>query len=97
MKTAKRMLYLAAVCAAASCASGHSGAQAPTRGRSAVFDFGGLEERRVTFSAGRDITLSPAAAAGPVNHLPKCWVEQGGKPVAEKAGWTRKFTYRSVQ
>lgn len=61
------------------------------------FYFGGLDERRVTFSVGRDITLSPPAAAGPVNHLPKCWVEVDGKPVAEKAGWTRKFTYRSVQ
>jgi transglutaminase-like putative cysteine protease len=58
--------------------------------------FGGLDERRVTFSRGRDLTLSPPAAAGPVNHLPKCWVEVDGKPVAEGAGWTRKFTYRTA-
>lgn len=62
-----------------------------------AFYFGGLDNRRVTFSSGRDLTLSPAPAAGPVNHLPKCWVELDGKPVAENAGWTRKFTYREVK
>jgi transglutaminase-like putative cysteine protease len=58
--------------------------------------FGGLEERRVTFSSGRDLSL-PGAATSRVNHLPKCWVEVDGKPVAEKSGWTRKFTYKTAQ
>ena len=74
-------------------ADGYSGAE-PAK---VEFYFGGLDERRVTFSAGRDITLSPPAAAGPVNHLPKAWVELDGKTVAEKSGWTRKFTYREVR
>lgn len=73
-------------------ADGYSGAD-PAK---VEFYFGGLDERRVTFSSGRDITLSPPAAAGPVNHLPKAWVELDGKAVAEKSGWTRKFTYREV-
>lgn len=59
--------------------------------------FGGLDERRVTFSSGRDIMLSPPAVAGAINHLPKCHVELDGNAVEEKKGWTRKFTYRSVQ
>jgi transglutaminase-like putative cysteine protease len=61
------------------------------------FYFGGLDERRVTFSSGRDIALSPPPASGRVNHLPKCLVEVDAKAVAENAGWTRKFTYRQVQ
>jgi transglutaminase-like putative cysteine protease len=59
--------------------------------------FGGLDERRVTFSSGRDLVLSPPTVAGPVNHLPKAYVEVDGAAVAEKAGWTRKFTYRQGQ
>jgi hypothetical protein len=40
--------------------------------------------------------MSPPAAAGAINHLPKCHVEADGKPVAESSGWTRKFTYRQI-
>lgn len=41
--------------------------------------FGNLDERRVTWSRGRDLVLSPRNAAGPVNALPKAHVEVDGK------------------
>ena len=52
-----------------------------------------LDARRVTWSYGRDLTLSPKQAAGPVNAMHKVYVEVDGKPFT---GWERKFTYRSV-
>jgi transglutaminase-like putative cysteine protease len=56
--------------------------------------FGNLDERRVVWSVGRDLTMSPAQEAGPVNALPKMYVEVDGKVYDD---WTRKFTYKEVQ
>ena len=55
--------------------------------------FGNLDARRVTWNVGRDLVLDPAPAAGPINALPKAIIEVDGKPLAEKAGWTRKLTF----
>jgi len=55
--------------------------------------FGNLDERRVAWSVGRDLTLSPKQDAGPVNALPKAYVEVDGKPLLEKDHWMRKLTY----
>jgi transglutaminase-like putative cysteine protease len=55
--------------------------------------FGNLDERRVTWSRGRDLTLAPAQAGGPVNALAKAYVEVDGKPADEKTVWNRKLTY----
>jgi len=60
------------------------------------FYFGGLDSRRVTLSSGRDISLPPDPAAGPVNALPKAHVVADGRPLAENAGWKRKLTYRTA-
>ncbi|MGQ0613758.1 MAG: transglutaminase-like domain-containing protein [Planctomycetaceae bacterium] len=56
--------------------------------------FGNLEERRVTWSQGRDLLLDPPPASGPVNALPKAHVELDGVVHPEKSGWNRKLTYR---
>lgn len=58
--------------------------------------FGAIEERRVSWHVGRDLAIEPAPASGPVNALPKAWVELDGKPFSEKDGWTRKLTFREV-
>ena len=55
--------------------------------------FGGLDERRVTWSYGRDLTLEPAQAGPPVNAMHKVYVEIDGQPFT---GWDRKFTYRNA-
>ena len=55
--------------------------------------FGNLDDRRVTWHRGRDLQLSPPQAGGPVNALPKAYVELDGKPLAEKSGWTRLRTF----
>jgi hypothetical protein len=55
--------------------------------------FGNLDERRVVWSVGRDLQMEPAQEAGPVNALPKMYVEVDGKAYDD---WTRKFTYREV-
>lgn len=55
--------------------------------------FGNLDERRVTWSRGRDLTLAPAQAGGPVNALAKAYVEVDGKPADEKTVWNRKLTF----
>jgi len=59
--------------------------------------FGNIDERRVTWSRGRDLTLSPKQDAGPVNALAKAYVEIDGKPAAEKDVWTRKLTFREAK
>jgi len=59
--------------------------------------FGNIDERRVTWSRGRDLTLSPKQDAGPVNMLAKAYVEIDGKLAAEKEVWTRKLTFREVK
>jgi transglutaminase-like putative cysteine protease len=55
--------------------------------------FGNLDERRVTWSRGRDLTLAPPQSGGPVNALAKAYVEVDGKPAEEKTVWNRKLTY----
>jgi transglutaminase-like putative cysteine protease len=56
--------------------------------------FGNIEERRVVWSVGRDLTLSPKQDGGPVNALAKAYVEVDGKIHPEKDGWVRKLTYK---
>src|SRR5271163_2861000 len=55
--------------------------------------FGNLDERRVTWSMGRDLILQPPQNDGPVNALAKIYVEIDGK---QSADWTREFTYSEV-
>jgi transglutaminase-like putative cysteine protease len=56
--------------------------------------FGSLDERRMVWSIGRDLTLSPKQDGEPVNALAKAYVEIDGKVHPEGAGWVRKLTYR---
>ena len=56
--------------------------------------FGSLEPRRVIFSRGRDLALDPLQGNGPVNALPKAYVELDGKVHPENEGWARRLTYR---
>jgi transglutaminase-like putative cysteine protease len=59
--------------------------------------FGNIDERRVTWSRGRDLALQPAPANGPVNMLAKAHVEVDDKTHPEKDGWVRKLTFASVK
>jgi len=59
--------------------------------------FGNIDERRVVWSVGRDLTLSPKQDGGPVNALAKAYMEVDGKVSAEKTGWTRKLTFKEVK
>lgn len=59
-----------------------------------AYYFGNIDERRVTWSTGRDLDLVPKQDSGPVNAMAKAWVEVDGKPLPEKEGWVRKLTYR---
>jgi transglutaminase-like putative cysteine protease len=56
--------------------------------------FGNLDERRVTWSTGRDLILQPPQNDGPVNALAKIYVEVDGK---QSSDWTREFTYSEVK
>lgn len=56
--------------------------------------FGNLDARRVTWTLGRDLELSPKQAGGPVNAVAKGYVEIDG---AEFTKWDRKMTYREVK
>jgi transglutaminase-like putative cysteine protease len=56
--------------------------------------FGNLDERRVVWSIGRDIVLSPKQDGDPVNAMAKAYVEIDGKTHPEGTGWVRKLTYR---
>ncbi len=58
--------------------------------------FGNLDERRVTWSVGRDLTLTPKQEAGPVNAIAKAYIEVDGKalPDNKDAGYTRKLTFK---
>jgi transglutaminase-like putative cysteine protease len=57
--------------------------------------FGNIDERRVTWSVGRDLILSPRQDGGPVNALPKAYLEVDGKVYPEgKESWVRKLTYK---
>jgi len=55
--------------------------------------FGNLDERRVVWSLGRDLMMQPPQDDGPVNSLPKMYVEIDGK---QSADWTRQFTYKEL-
>jgi transglutaminase-like putative cysteine protease len=55
--------------------------------------FGNLDERRVTWSTGRDLILQPPQEDGPVNALTKIYVEIDGK---QSTDWTRELTYTEV-
>src|SRR5580658_4847594 len=55
--------------------------------------FGNLDERRVTWSTGRDLIMQPPQDDGPVNALVKIYVEVDGKQYTD---WTRQFTYSEV-
>lgn len=56
--------------------------------------FGALEPRRVTWSYGRDLLLTPKQDGAPVNAMHKVYVEIDGKP---HAVWDRKFTYAAAK
>jgi hypothetical protein len=58
-----------------------------------AYYFGNLDERRVVWSTGRDIMMQPPQDDGPVNSLPKLYVEVDGKQFAE---WTRQLTYKEL-
>jgi hypothetical protein len=55
--------------------------------------FGNIDERRVTWSRGRDLILSPRQDGGPVNAIAKAYVEVDGHSIADGSGWTRKLTF----
>lgn len=59
--------------------------------------FGNIEERRVTFTVGRDLVLDPKPAAGIVQAMPKAHIEADGKALVEKTDWTRKLTYSETK
>jgi transglutaminase-like putative cysteine protease len=56
--------------------------------------FGNLDERRVTWSRGRDLTLEPKQAGGPVNAMAKAYVEIDGKAFD---GYKRKLTFKEIK
>ncbi len=53
--------------------------------------FGNIDDRRVVWSVGRDLIMQPPENDGPVNSLPKMYVEVDGKQFTD---WTREFTYK---
>jgi transglutaminase-like putative cysteine protease len=55
--------------------------------------FGNLDERRVTWSMGRDLIMQPPQNDGPVNALVKIYVEVDGK---QSTDWTRVFSYTEI-
>jgi transglutaminase-like putative cysteine protease len=59
--------------------------------------FGNIDERRVTWSRGRDLILSPKPEGGPVIAIPKAYVEVDGQSVADGKGWIRKLTFTETR
>ncbi|HXQ26694.1 MAG TPA: transglutaminase domain-containing protein [Candidatus Acidoferrales bacterium] len=55
--------------------------------------FGNIDDRRVVWSVGRDLMMQPPQNDGPVNSLPKVYVEVNGK---QSTDWTREFTYKQI-
>jgi transglutaminase-like putative cysteine protease len=55
--------------------------------------FGNLDDRRIVWSMGRDLIMQPAEEDGPVNSLPKMYVEVDGK---QSTDWTRLLTYQEL-
>ncbi|MCK6440569.1 MAG: transglutaminase-like domain-containing protein [Planctomycetes bacterium] len=58
--------------------------------------FGNLENRRLSWHWGRDLTMNPPQAGAPLLWNPRGYVEIDGKPLAA-ADFTRKFTYKGVK
>ena len=56
--------------------------------------FGNLDERRIVWSIGRDLILSPKQDGEPINAMAKAHVEVDGTVHPEGTGWVRKLTYR---
>jgi transglutaminase-like putative cysteine protease len=56
--------------------------------------FGNLDERRMVWSIGRDLMLTPKQDGESVNAMAKAYVEVDGKLHPEGTGWVRKLTYR---
>jgi hypothetical protein len=54
---------------------------------------GNPDERRVVWSVGRDLIMQPPQEDGPVNSLPKVYVEVDGKQFTD---WSRQFTYTEL-
>ncbi len=71
-------------------ANGYAGADATL----VDYYFGNLDARRVTWTLGRDLTMDPKQAGGPVNMNAKGYVEVDGKELAK---FDRKMTYREVR
>ena len=68
--------------------------------RAVEYYFGNMDERRVLWSFGRDIVLSPRQAGPPVNNMLRGYFEIDGKVVPEWS-WAdstlqRQFTYEAV-
>ncbi len=61
----------------------------PTR---ADYLFGTLDMNRVTFTGGRDLQLTPAPAAGPLNFLVYPYCEIDGKEFKDPASLTKTFS-----
>ena len=59
----------------------------------ADYYYGNLTENRITFSIGRDLTLIPAQAAGPVNYLVYPYVEVDGK---QHKSFSKGFHYEDL-
>ena len=57
------------------------------------FYFGSLDDRRFAWSTGRDLMMQPPQDDGPVNSLPKMYVEVNGKQFTD---WTRTLTYKQL-
>ena len=58
--------------------------------------FGNLTENRLTFSTGRDLSLTPKQDGPPLNFFVYPYVEVGGKPYpADKVG--RRFSFEDVE
>ncbi len=56
--------------------------------------FGNIDERRVVWSHGRDLTLDPKQSGGPINAMAKAYVEIDGKPFD---GYKRKLTFKEIK
>lgn len=66
--------------------------------RKREYYFGNLDERRMTWTRGRDLTLRPRQTGAPVNALFEAYVEVDGKPLPGSGqGWLRTVTYRQVR
>ncbi|MCI0379830.1 MAG: transglutaminase domain-containing protein [Gemmataceae bacterium] len=58
--------------------------------------FGNLEARRVTWSRGRDLILTPPQKGAPVNAIPVAYIEVDGEELSS-ANWTRLLTFRELK